>query len=189
MQSPVCSFLRYGWLPLVVALLAGCATNLTRPAGPPQPTKVRFGEYQQVEMARVSLSERFADSGANQKALRKIDELLTRDMQMLFPKMKIVATAAEFTRGAPQTLLIEPHIKEIKFIGGMARFWAGAMAGSSAVLMQVIYRDSASGEVIADPEFYEQAGAYSGDWTIGGTDNQMLEEIVKEVTNYSQLNR
>ena len=63
------------------------------------------------------------------------------------------------------------------------------MAGSSAVLMQVTYRDSSTGEIIADPEFFRKAGAWSGAMSIGAADNRMLEDIAEDVVRYSSNNR
>jgi len=58
------------------------------------------------------------------------------------------------------------------------------MAGSSAVLMQVTFRDGNTGEIIADPEFYRAANAYAGGWSMGATDNLMLDDITKDVAGY-----
>ena len=63
------------------------------------------------------------------------------------------------------------------------------MAGSSAVLMQVRCRDSATGEVIADPEFYRVGNACSGGWSIGASDNKMLEDVAVDVVNYARFNQ
>lgn len=170
-------------------LMSGCATNLSKPSHSLEPTTVRLGEFEQVEMKSVSISDGFAAHSANQKALKKIDELLFRDMRLLYPDLKRIEDGEAFSSGGARTLQITPHIKEIKFIGGAARFWVGAMAGSSAVLMETTYRDGANGEVIGQPEFYRAANAHAGGWTIGSTDNQMLENIVEDVINYTRLNR
>ena len=172
-----------------IFILTGCATHLTKPSASPKPATVRLSEFKSVEMKSVGISERFSANGANQKALRKIDELLFQDMRMIFPELKRIEAGQEFSAAAERTLQIVPTIKEIKFIGGAARFWAGAMAGSSAVLMQATYKDSSTGDVIADPEFYRSAGAYAGAWSIGNTDNRMLEDIAKDIVNYSSYNR
>jgi hypothetical protein len=104
---------------------------------------------------------------------------------MIFPNCKRIEQGDDFSRTTKRTLQITPHIKEIKFISGGARFWVGAMAGSSAVLMQATLRDSSNGEIIADPEFYRSAmGAF-----IGIADNKMLGEIAQDVVNYCSYNR
>ena len=168
---------------IAVFLLSGCATNLTKPTGAPQPTTVRLGTFANVEMLPAPVLAPFDQSGANKKAAKKINEHLNTQMHYVFTMLN----ADEKQPG--KTLLIKPRIKEIKFIGGAARFWAGAMAGSSAVLMDVTYLDKDSGEVLAQPEFYNQANAMGGSWSVGATDNQMLDNVVKQITSYSNANR
>ena len=170
-------------------LVTGCATHITAPTQNPTPTKIKFGEFKNIKMKSVGISEKFASAEANQKALRKIDEILFRDIKYLFPSLKRVKEGSDFSKTADRTLQITPFVKEIKFIGGAARFWVGPMAGSSAVLMQVTYRDSSTGQIIANPEFYRKAGAWSGSWSIGVTDNKMLEYIAQDVVSYSLYNK
>ncbi len=168
-------------------LLGGCATTITKPAAIPQPSKERFGTFDVVEFEPVSLAPKFETAEANQKAARKINEELISSLQNVFPGMKVGDQAGKTETG--KTLVIRPVIKEIKFIGGAARFWVGAMAGSSAALMQVSFIDKGSGDVLADPEFYRSANAMGGGWSMGGTDNMMLTMIVQDITNYVVSNR
>jgi len=165
-------------------LAQGCATNLTKPAGTPRPTTVRLSTFQTVTMKPVEIAPEFASAGANQKAAKRINEVLVDDMRMVFPNLR--EASGEDVRAG---LLIEPLIQEIKFIGGAARFWVGAMAGSSAVLMKASFRDASTGEIIGEPQFYRDAGAYSGGYSMGATDNRMLEDIAKDIVNYAMLNR
>jgi len=177
------------FLTIALFLMNGCATNLSKPTAAPQPAKAKLGGFSAVEMKTVGISEQFGTSEANQKARRKIDEVLFREMATVFSGLKRVEEGSDFTKSNVRTLQITPHIKEIKFISGGARFMVGAMAGSSAVLMQVTMRDSETGEVIADPEFYRDANAYSGGWSIGATDNKMLEDIARDIVQYSSMNK
>jgi len=167
----------------VVLLAQGCATNITKPAAVPPPTSVRLGTFANVEMAPVALNQAYAGSAANQKAAKKINELLLTQMGYLFPGLN----GAEKKSGS--TLVISAEIKEIKFIGGAARFWVGAMAGSSAVLMEVTYMDKESGTVVARAEFYDRASAYAGAYNMGTTDNLMLNNVVTQIINYTGANR
>lgn len=169
---------------IVVFFASGCATNLTKPTRAPEPTKVKLGEFENVEMKTVGIAEKFASASANKKALKKIDEVLFNEMRRIFPNCKRIEQGDDFSRTTKRTLQITPYIKEIKFIGGGARFWVGAMAGSSAVLMQVIIRDSSSGEIIANPEFYRDAMG-----VFGVADNKMLGEIAQDIVRYCSYNR
>lgn len=163
-------------------LLAGCATNITQPSGPPMPSKTKFSEFGRVEMRDVRISERFAESDVNKKAAQNLTEKLVKELRVVFPNMKQVAG---FSNDNGHTLQIDPLIKDIKFIGVGARVMAGAMAGSSAILLQVLFRDSAADEVIANPEFYAVGGAYSG----FDSAYKMLQDIANDVAKYSALNR
>jgi hypothetical protein len=87
-----------------------------------------------------------------------------------------------------RTLLVEPYIEQLKFVGGNARFWAGALAGSSAVVLKMKLVDQQTGQVIADPEFYQRAAAMGGAWSFSGTDHGMLARIATVAQQYLQRN-
>jgi hypothetical protein len=55
--------------------------------------------------------------------------------------------------------------------------WGGALAGSSAVVMQVRLVDGQSGELVAQPEFFQRAAAMGAAHTFGATDRDMLGRI------------
>ena len=167
--------------------LAGCVTKITKPAAAPQPSTERFGAFNTVVFENVSLAPKFREARANQKAAKKINEELIASLRNAFPEMKIVDQATE--PATDKTLVIRPVIKEIKFIGGGARFWVGAMAGSSAVLMQVTFVDQGTGAVLASPEFYRSANAMGGQWSFGASDNMMLTMIVQDIITYVVSNR
>jgi hypothetical protein len=91
--------------------------------------------------------------------------------------------------GAPvRTLLIETTIPEIKFINATSRVWAGAMAGSSAVILRAKISEKETGKRVAEPEFYARAAAMSGAYSIGGADNAMLVRIANRLTDYLLAN-
>lgn len=173
---------------VMVLFAAGCATQVSRPAGVPAVAKVPLGQFKRVEMQGVVLNQAFAAAEGNQRAVRKIDTVLFERMGGVFPGLTRIETSQPFSTSAERTLQITPYVKEIKFVSGGARFMVGAMAGSSVVLMQLTFRDGSTGEVIADPEYLRVANAYSGGQSIGYTDNRMLEEIVEDFVTYATRN-
>lgn len=172
------------FLLLAFALTWGCATNLTKPEGPPEPTSVKLSTFRTVTMKKVEIAPDFASASTNQRAAKKIETVLLRDMRMAFPDLR--EAGEEDVRAG---LLIEPLIQEIKFIGGAARFWVGAMAGSSAVLMKATFRDASTGEIIGEPQFYRDASAFKGAWSMSTTDNRMLEAVARDIVDYAVANR
>lgn len=171
---------------MTAILFQGCATNLRKPAQAPQPPTVKFSKFRLIRLNHVTISKEFGQNAANQKARKKIDEVLFAEMRKVFAKKIQDATGAK-DRWFSKAVIVEPHIEEIKFIGGGVRFMLGAMAGSSAVLMKVTYKD-AKGTVIAEPEFYRSASAFAGGM-YGSADNAMLAEIAKDIVNYTAANQ
>lgn len=163
-----------------LVVLGACATKMRQPEGPPKAPVVRFGKFKAVYLKHVAINPKAASVGNNQKAAIKIDENLFVEMRRVFPNLKEAAQIAPKGAGI---LMIEPYIEDLKFVGGGARFMVGSMAGSSAVLMKVTYTDQGSGKIIADPEFFQKASAYSDG--VGIADNLMLSYIAKDIANYT----
>ncbi len=165
--------------------LLGCATqvqNMPQSTTNPPPV-VKFSDYRSFQMLPVRLNPEYADSNPNQRAFIKIQENLTIHTSKMLADWNAAPRAT--TRG---TLVIQPDIVEIKFVSGGARVWAGAMAGSSVVVMKVYFRDKETGQPIAQPDFYQRAAAMGGSASFGGTDNAMLERITVLVADYIQNN-
>jgi hypothetical protein len=148
------------------------------------PPKVKFGGFKRVEQKPMVLAEKHRDHKGNQESAARMDEMLTQQLRLMFTEVKVLPKDGEFTKPAEGTLQIAPEIKEIRLITGGTRFWLGPMAGGSDMLVQVIYRDGQSGEIIADPQFAAGNNAWSGSWSMGATDNQMRDSVVREIMGY-----
>ena len=173
------------WLAVLAAFTAN--SGLANPAEGelqnPVPASAlsAFGHY---ELKELALGARDAGKAANEKAVAKIREHLATQVG----SMVSAWNAAGATSGATTTLLIEPTVVNIKFIGGGARFWVGAMAGASYVTLKFRMTEQPSGRLIAEPEFFQRASAMSGAYTLGGQDNDMLQRVVTLVSGYLSTN-
>ena len=152
-----------------------------------EPTKVRFGEFKVVEIKATTLAAKY-EKPANEKSAVKIDEMLQTQLKYIFPNLKIIPAGGEFTKGGERTLQISPSIEKIHIVSTGARIWGGVMAGGSDIVMHVDFRDSASGELIANPDFWKGNNAWSGSGSWGSTDNQIRDAVVAQFVNYAQLN-
>lgn len=166
----------------VMCLLPGCATEIHPSGQVNHPPQVSFDKFNNVQLNKAIVPAKYAGQPANEKAVAKIDVLTEEKIKAIYPDLNKSATSGS-------TLIIAPEIIDIKFIGGGARFWAGAMAGSSAVLMKVKFIDKATGNVVAYPEFYSKCSAMAGSVSIGGNDNAMLHRVASEIAAYISANR
>ena len=171
----------------VCLMTAGCATSLTELTTEPDPPTETFGTFNAVELVTTAIAPAFAETDTNKKAASRIHEHLVEKLGAVFPNLTLVEDSAGIAE--TKTLVIRPVIKEIKFVGRAARFWVGALPGSSAVLMEVRFIDKQSGALVARPEFYRSAGAIRGALTVGATDNTMLAIVANDASTYAASNR
>jgi len=75
------------------------------------------------------------------------------------------------------TLAVEPVLISLRVVSGGARFWAGGFAGESTVDMNLKLIDKGSGTVIAQPRVAKSSGAMTGGWSMGKSDQNLLDYI------------
>ena len=163
---------------LVSITLAGCVTNIAPSTQQNPPPSEPLSGFSHFELMPTDAS---AEARKEDAALAKIDS----NLQVSIKRLILPWEKAD---PAGRTLKIEPFVKELKFVSGNQRFWGGAFAGSSAVVMTLRLVDATSNAVIAEPEFYQRAAAMSGTWTFGAQDNAMLSRIVEVSAQFLQLN-
>jgi len=168
-------------------MLFGCATQVTESPSPVTPSKTRFAEFNRVVLVRAAIAPAYAGHEANIKAVNKIDEVLVGRVNAILDNVEVVtAEQLKSLKLNDKTLVIKPLVKQVKFIGGAARFWAGAMAGSSVVVMDVAF-ERGNGQQLSNPGFMRKAGAYSD--AFGVASNRMLNDVAEDVANYIMANR
>ncbi len=159
----------------LMVLLSACTTEIKATSTQNPPPSEPFKNFGQFKLHPVAPNPADEKDDANQRATQKIDEEL---------QSTLGAQLLRWDKGEGRTLEIEPRVEEIKFVSGGKRFWAGAFAGSSAVVMQVNFKDADTGNTIAAPTFYQHASAMSGAFSIGGADNAMLYRIAEIINDY-----
>ena len=161
-------------------VVTGCATNITPTRKTNPAPAAEFSAFKAYKLESLTISDEYAGSGANKKAAKKIQENLQDRIAPLVANWN-----AESDDDDPRgTLVIQPHVHSIKFIGGAARFWVGSMAGSSAVIMEAEFVEEETGEKINSAQFYQHAAAVGGTYSMGATDNMMLHRIVMKLQEY-----
>ncbi len=86
-------------------------------------------------------------------------------------KKKIFASVAETTGPAPDadTLVVDTTIESMRIVGGAARFWGGALAGSSHMTVLVDTHD-ASGTAVGQRVVANDNNAMGAAWSFGASD-------------------
>lgn len=168
-------------LAMLVLTVSAAATAADTHNPPPANALAGYDGY---ELAPIAMGPPYAGDKGKEEAKAKIQGYMTTETGQIIEQWN--QEAAGGTRG--QTLVIEPRIEKLKVVSGGARFWAGALAGNSYVVMKFRVVEQPGGRQLAEPEFYQRAAAMSGAWTFGGQDQDMLHRIVALANHYLQAN-
>jgi hypothetical protein len=79
--------------------------------------------------------------------------------------------------GRDNALIVKSEIVELRIVHGAARFWGGAMAGSSGVEVEQQLIDAASGQVLHQEKKSSWNNAWGAAWS--GSDNSILDDTGK----------
>ncbi len=174
----------------VMVLAAGCAYN------PEKGEKVGREESARLDPAARPLSTfrhyevkpmTLADAVREEEdKVVEADKLKEKHQAMLSKLLEEWNSADK--EGRSGTLVIEPHLVHLRIVSGGARFFAGAFAGGSEVEMDLNLVDKDTGESVGKPRISREAGAIAGAWSIGKSDDNLLDYIVEISHQYLLMN-
>ncbi len=175
--------LRTSLVALGALLLPGCASKVETAQyrnPPPAEAFSAFGRFElkAVEMAPEHYGQRLSYSAAQRIQLHFDDRIR--------PMLEDWARKAD--RKATRTLLIEPRIERINYVSTPYRVLTGPYYGDSAVAMRLRFIDAGTGKLIAEPQFFQDTGAWWGFVTVGVQDRWMLRRIVGVISEYAAAN-
>ena len=80
--------------------------------------------------------------------------------------------------GAPDdTLIVQTKVPEMRIVSGAARFWGGAFAGSSNMIMDVKLVDAVTKAVVGDKRLESGNNAFAAAWTYGSSDRSLPTDM------------
>lgn len=169
---------RCGALLSALLLVAGCVTHIAASSTQNPPPAEPLAHFDHFELLPVDGS---AEAKKETAAYSHVEGNLQTEL-------KAVAGPWEKSGTGGRKLQIAPYVQDLKFVDGGTRFFAGALAGSSAVVVKLRLTDADSKKVIAEPQFFQRAAAMGGAWSIGATDNDMLKRIATVAAGYMRDN-
>jgi hypothetical protein len=113
-------------------------------------------------------------------ATPKVDDPATaltdcHDSAVAFLKAKSVFASVDNAAAddAPDTLVADVEVEDMRIVGGAARFWAGAMAGSSFMHVKLTLRDASSHAVVFERPIETDNNAFAASWSWGASDRNL----------------
>jgi hypothetical protein len=171
-------------------ILSGCAASPEKldsvgktEAGRMAPPVRRFSSYASYELKPMVLSPAVQSAPEKVKVAGELENILRTKLQPLLDQWKAPASGDR-----SGTLVIEPRLAFLRIVSGGARFWAGAFAGDSSIDMDLAITDEGTGQQLAKPRITLKADALAGGWSIGKSDQNLLDYIASIAHAYMTAN-
>lgn len=132
-----------------------------------------FSSFSAYELKPMKLSPAVLQEHGKVARAGELDARMRQKLMPLFAEWQSTATGP----GRSGTLVVEPQLASLKVVSGNARFWAGALAGDSQIDLDLSITDGTTGQQIAKPRIALTADAMAGGWSIGASDDNLLEYI------------
>jgi hypothetical protein len=81
-------------------------------------------------------------------------------------------------------LLVKGSIVDMRIVSGAARFWAGAMAGTSDMRVQLTFTDAATGTVVREKLLSSANNPWGAAWTYGSSDRSLPADMGRIIGEY-----
>ena len=120
-------------LPIVAVFTALAVVASVSAAGLNPPPAAALGGYRSYELKPLQVSDELKSTETGQKATAKIQEHIDARLKPVVEGWNKMAEG----EANGKTLVFEPSVADLRFINGTKRFWAGALAGKSHVVMHV----------------------------------------------------
>jgi hypothetical protein len=147
------------------------------------PPVKRFSSYANYELRPMVLSPAVQSDPGKVTAAGELENTLRTKLQPLLEQWK--AAESSNRSGA---LIIEPQLVSLRIVSGGARFWAGALVGDSSIDMDLLITDQGTGQQVAKPRITRTADAMTGGWSIGKSDQNLLDYIASIAYEYMTAN-
>lgn len=165
---------------VALVLLAGCAATpeslesvaRTESARMPAPTRP-FSSFAGFELKPMALSPAVLKEHGKVEKAGELDATMRQKLEPLFEEWRSAPPDAKRSG----RLVVEPQLASLKVVSGGARFWAGAMAGDSNIDLDLTMTDGDTGQLIAKPRIALSADGMTGGWSIGKSDQNLLDYI------------
>ena len=109
--------------------------------------------------------------------------MLRAKLQPLLDQWKAASSS-----GRTGTLVIAPQLVSLRIVGGGARFWVGPLAGNSSIDLDLSITDQSTAQQVAKPRITRSADAMTGGFSIGKSDQNLLDYIASITYQYLKDN-
>ena len=113
-----------------------------------------------------------------------LDESHSALMTALIKKGKFQQVYQEFKGPDDGCLIVQTHVPEVRIVSGAARFWGGAFAGNSNIILDLKLVDAKTQAVVRKKRVESSNNAFAAAWTYGSSDRSLPVDIGNMIAEY-----
>lgn len=175
---------------ILLVVLAGCAASPERLDAVAAKESARMAKtsrplstFARYELRAMTMSSEVTQDERKVAQAKVLEQRLRDQLLPLIQKWESAPAG-----GRSGTLVIEPRLESLRIVSGGARFWAGALAGSSTIDLDLMLTEKQSSSVVAKPRVDIRSNAIAGGWSVGATDRNLLDYIAVTAERYLKDN-
>jgi hypothetical protein len=118
-----------------------------------------------------------------QEALKDCQATLVNSLQKRNKYSRVEAANGNEAHGK-SALLVKIKVNDMRIASGAARFWGGALAGSSYMYIRMKLVDAETRQVVRDEDFNSANNAFAAAWSFGATDRGLPSDMAEIMAEY-----
>jgi len=175
---------------MMTFFLSGCATSGSKHYQSfvnkevdrlPLPTEP-ISSYDKFELKDMVIEEQITQRGEKLKVALTLEDKIKDKLIPLIKKWN------QKNRGLNRKLIITPQLQELHVVSAESRFFMGGMLGDSRIDMDLKISEEETGKIIAIPRIVVIANATAGMWSLGATDQNLLNYVADISKEYIEEN-
>lgn len=184
-KKRVWGILGYILIAFIIIGLGGCATSgggkqeENAVLSPPvTPLEKSYGELIIYELETTPELKKDYEQALEDCQSTLIKSLLKRN------KYKRVEAANSTEKYGSSALLVKIKVSDMRIASFGARFWGGALAGSSYMYMRMKLVDGETGTLVRDEDFNSTNSSYAAAWNFGASDRSLPSDMAEIMAEY-----
>jgi hypothetical protein len=185
-RKPFQSVFLVGLALMLVAVLAACGGQSQGTQSESPATAEPFANDAPLDAAYANIV--VAPFGASDEVKESYPEALDESHAALMAaliKQGRYQQIGKAVQGSPDGwLIVQTNVPEMRIVSGAARFWGGAFAGSSNMVLDVKLVDAKTQAVVREKRLESGNNAFAAAWTYGSSDRSLPTDMGNIVAGY-----